>query len=163
MLYEQIFRKLNDAGIRYLVVGGIAVNLHGFARATGDLDVLLALDQKNVDSFVAAVKTLSLQPRAPVSIDDFADGQNRRTWAEEKGMHAFTLLDPQRPMEQLDVVLSAEIDFEAAYGRRETVAAGDVSIPLIGIDDLMLLKSKAGRDRDLIDLKALETIKGMKR
>ncbi len=162
MLYERIFQQLNSAGVRYLAVGGIAVNLHGFARATGDLDILISFEKANVDALLAAAKQLGLRPRAPVPLDDFRDAEKRREWAEEKGMHAFTLINPENPMEQLDIVFSVVIDFDAAYARREMVAAGDAKIPLIDIEDLMVLKAQTGRDRDLIDLKALRAIKGIK-
>lgn len=41
MFYEEIIRKLNDAGVRYAIVGGMAVNLHGHIRMTADLDIIL--------------------------------------------------------------------------------------------------------------------------
>lgn len=40
-IYANIFKNLNDAGIKYLVVGGIAVNLYGYKRFTADMDKLL--------------------------------------------------------------------------------------------------------------------------
>lgn len=163
MLFERIFRELNGTGVLYLAVGGIAVNLHGFARATGDLDIMISFEPDNVKRFVAAAQKLGLQPRAPVPISDFEDPKKRNTWMTEKGMHAFTLVQPRNPLEQLDVVLSAGLDFDAAYARRETAVAGDVEIPLVGLDDLIALKQHAGRDRDLIDLKALKTIREIKR
>lgn len=49
MLYLELFRKLDDAGVRYLVVGGIAVNLHGVNRLTHDIDLMLALDAVKKD------------------------------------------------------------------------------------------------------------------
>lgn len=46
--YRAIFQALNDANIRYLVVGGVAVNLHGYSRYTGDLDIVMTLDAENL-------------------------------------------------------------------------------------------------------------------
>jgi len=163
MLYDKIFRSLLDFKVRYLAIGGIAVNLHGFPRATGDLDILLSFEPANVDAFLAAARKLGLKPRAPVPMEGLSDPEKRREWAIEKGMHAFTLISPNNPMEQLDVVISDHIDFEEAYARRETVAAGEVEIPLVCMDDLIALKEKSGRDRDLIDLKVLKELKEIKR
>lgn len=163
MLYERIFRKLNSSGVRYLAVGGIAVNLHGFPRATGDLDILLSFEPRNVDVFLKVAKELGLKPRAPVPVDDLKDPAKRREWALNKGMHAFTLVNLENPMEQLDVVIDEVFDFDAAYARRETVRAGEVQIPLICVDDLIALKEKSGRDRDLVDLKVLKELKEIKR
>ena len=41
--FEAIVRALNDAGIRYLVAGGLAVNAHGYLRFTKDADFVIQL------------------------------------------------------------------------------------------------------------------------
>ncbi len=51
MFYDDVFRSLNKNKVNYLVVGGLAVNLYGFARTTLNLDLLISLDQKNKDKF----------------------------------------------------------------------------------------------------------------
>ena len=48
MLYEQLFKGLHTHRIRYLVVGAVAVNLHGIPRMTADLDVMVDLEKENV-------------------------------------------------------------------------------------------------------------------
>lgn len=45
-IYAEIFKAFNDAKIAYLIIGGVAVNLYGYNRFTGDIDILLALDKK---------------------------------------------------------------------------------------------------------------------
>ena len=60
MLYERIFKKFNLNRLKYLIIGGIAVNLHGFSRATGDLDILISLEDKNIEKFIKAIKSLKL-------------------------------------------------------------------------------------------------------
>ena len=55
--YEEIFRLLDTGKIRYMVVGGVAVVLHGFLRATADLDLMVALESKNLKRFLALMKT----------------------------------------------------------------------------------------------------------
>lgn len=47
-VFEKVFRELNRTKVKYLVVGGVAVNLYGYLRFTGDLDVLLLLEEKNL-------------------------------------------------------------------------------------------------------------------
>ncbi len=58
MFFEQTLAELNGAKIRYLLIGGVAVNLHGFSRATGDLDILISLNTNNLKKFVALMKKL---------------------------------------------------------------------------------------------------------
>ena len=80
MLYLDLFRKLDDAGVRYLVVGGIAVNLHGVNRLTHDIDLMLALDSENLGRFVSVAKRYSFKPVVPVKVEDLADAAKVRDW-----------------------------------------------------------------------------------
>lgn len=47
-LFEKVFRELNKAKVKYLVVGGVAVNLYGYLRFTGDLDLLILLNEEKI-------------------------------------------------------------------------------------------------------------------
>lgn len=66
--YRQIFQALQNAGIRYLVVGGIAVNLHGYRRFTADFDILLALDPENLEKMTAYTFHSSKRDRLDIDI-----------------------------------------------------------------------------------------------
>src|SRR5438105_9331420 len=98
-LYEELFSDFDKAGIRYLVVGGVAVILHGFVRATADLDLLVGLDPKNVDTFLTLMKKRGYKPKAPVAIEDFKVPENRQRWKKDKGMIVFSLFHPDRSQE----------------------------------------------------------------
>ena len=158
MLYEKFFTTLNKSGLKYLVAGGIAVNLHGFARATGDLDILISLTDQEIGKFITAVKQLGLVPRLPVKMDDFADKTKRQEWINEKNMKVFSVYNPKNPMEHIDVMIDEVIDFDKAYANRVTMKAKDLGIPVVGILDLIQMKKVAARARDLIDIKALERL-----
>ena len=56
MFYEDVFRKLNEEKVRYLIIGGIAVNLYGYSRVTGDLDIMLDLNDN--ESILGFIKTV---------------------------------------------------------------------------------------------------------
>jgi hypothetical protein len=71
--FDMIFAVLQRAGVRYLVVGGVAVVLHGHPRFTADLDLVVALDPKNARAAIEALGVLGYRPRAPVSGALFAD------------------------------------------------------------------------------------------
>lgn len=163
MFYEQVFRKLNKKKVRYLIVGGIAVNLHGFPRVTGDLDIMLDLnDGKSVNGFVEVVKVLGFKPKIPVEIEDFAIPLKRKTWIEEKNMKVFSVYNPSQEIEHIDVLVENLIDFDKAYKTREIVNAGNLKVPVVSIDDLIKLKKISGRKRDEIDIAALKEIKIVK-
>ncbi len=159
MLYDDILRSLQDHDIRYLLVGGIAVNLYGFARATADLDLLLAMDDQNLLRFVGILQEGGWRPRVPVRLEQLADSESRHRWITEKHMQVFTVVNPARPMEELDILLESGIDFDAAFDRRQVLSAEGMEISLVSLEDLMVMKRQAGRERDYIDLKALEQIK----
>jgi len=155
MFYEHVFRALHKHEVRYLVVGGVAVNLYGVLRMTADLDLMVHLTEgDNVMRFVAAMKELGYKPRAPVKPDDFADAQKRQEWVKDKGALVFTWDAPQS-YQQVDVFLHDPIAFEDAYQRRRIVMASDVEISVISLPDLKKLKQDSGRIKDLADLKQL--------
>lgn len=85
VFYEEVFRALNRQGVRYLVVGGVAVNLLGVPRMTKDLDLMLDLEDDNLKRFVSAAKELGYRPRAPVSLDEFEDAAKRASWRAAGG------------------------------------------------------------------------------
>jgi hypothetical protein len=162
VFYESVFLELDQRNIRYLVIGGIAVNLHGFSRATGDLDIMLSFDRENLEKFIDMINSLEFKPRAPVKIEELGDPIKVQMWEDEKNMKVFSVYNPLNVMEQVDIMIEDYIDFERAYDNREVLTAKNIRIPVISIDDLITLKEKAGRERDKIDIKALRKIKELK-
>lgn len=163
MFFEQILAELNNAKIRYVLIGGVAVNLHGFPRATGDLDILISLNSRNIKKFINLVKKLKWKPRVPVELDAFADVKIRKTWIAEKGMKVFSVFNPDKPIEHIDVMMENYIDFQKAYRRKKVISIGRMKVPVASIDDLIQLKRIAGRERDKIDIRALTEIRKLQK
>ncbi|MBI1864600.1 MAG: hypothetical protein HYR98_02505, partial [Nitrospirae bacterium] len=80
---EAIVRALNEAGVRYLVAGGLAVNAHGYLRFTKDADLVVQLMPDNIRRAFAALKTLGYKPLAPVTAQQFADRDTREGWIRD--------------------------------------------------------------------------------
>jgi hypothetical protein len=158
MLYEELFRRLAAARIRYVVVGGVALVLHGVVRFTADLDLLVALDPENLDAFLEAMEDLGYKSKLPLRAKAFADPQMRADWKEMRGMHVFTFYHPQRPVELVDVFIDEPIDFAAVERDRQIFTARGVEIPAISIPHLKQLKALSGRPQDLADIQALEEL-----
>jgi len=160
---EVVIRALNDAGVRYLIVGGLAVMAHGYTRATKDMDLVLDLSEQNLRRAMTVLAGLGYRPTVPVAMELFADPQIRKQWVAEKGMLVFNLFSDAHETVEIDLFVEEPFDFAKAYASavRDDVVPGVAGI-FVGLDDLLFLKRQAGRPRDLIDIEKLETLRGSK-
>lgn len=157
-LFEPLFDALNRADVRYVVVGGVAVVLHGFARLTGDVDLAIDLRPAEARKAVAAFQRLGLRPRLPVDPMQLADPAVRGSWVREKEMRVFTFLDPANPMLVVDCFAEDVLPFDDLWGRSEVRDLTSTTVRVASIADLITLKRHAGRPQDLQDIAALEEI-----
>lgn len=155
---ETIFSALEQAAVRYLVVGGVAVVLHGHPRFTADLDLVIALDAANVRAALGALGSLGYRPRAPVPAEDLADPERRADWVRTKGMTVFSLASPAHPTTEVDLFIEEPFPFDEACARAVWADLGDVRVPIASIADLVAMKRRAGRPQDLEDARLLEEI-----
>ena len=155
---EQIFSALEQSGARYLVVGGVAVVLHGHPRFTADLDLVLAMDSANLRRALDALSQLGYRPRAPVSSDEFLDPATRKRWIEEKHMTVLSFSSPAIPTTEVDLFASEPFPFEAAYQRALRADLQGIVVTVASLPDLIALKRSAGRPQDLEDVEILEAI-----
>src|SRR3990172_11003928 len=116
MIYLDIFRGLQEHGVRYLVVGGLAMNLHGIPRMTADVDLYVDLEKAIANRFLVAVKALGFVPGVPVSAESFADPEARDTWRREKNMLVMGFVNPSRPAIGLDAFVFEPGPFGPADG-----------------------------------------------
>jgi predicted nucleotidyltransferase len=156
--YNKIFRELNKSRIDYLVVGGLAVNFHGIPRMTYDIDLMLLLEQNNILKMVDKLTKWGYRPRAPVDPRDLADATRRESWITEKGMKAFSFSCPTSPIAEIDLVIESPIPYDQLKERAIVIPIGDETIPVISLDDLILIKRKAGRYQDVMDIEHLQRI-----
>ena len=160
MFYLDLFRALEQHKVRYLLVGGLAMNLHGVPRTTMDVDLVLALDPVNLKAFLAVGETLRLKPVAPVSLNDMLDPVQRQKWLKEKNMFVFALRPPEIQGPTVDVLIDPPIEIEAALARTVWREVQGVRIPLISVEDLIRLKEKSGRAQDQSDIEHLRRLAG---
>jgi hypothetical protein len=158
MIYNELLKAMENDGIRYVVVGGVAVILHGFVRASMDLDIVISLDSKNTHQFIDLVSRLGYRSKAPVPLSDFADPAKRKEWLESKGMIVFSLHHAKRYEELVDVFINDVVPFEELFGRRVKIALSECSVNIASRQDLKTMKRIAGRPQDLEDIKALDEL-----
>jgi predicted nucleotidyltransferase len=162
-LFEPLFKALNDGGVRYVVVGGLAVVLHGHARLTVDVDLVVDLDEGQALRAIDALVRLGLRPRVPVNPRDFADRSIREAWIRERGMQVFSMFDPSNPMRVVDLFVDHPIPFEELWSGSQELEVKDTIVRVASIPDLIRLKRLAGRPQDLADIERLEAILKAKR
>jgi hypothetical protein len=154
-----LLATLNGAKIDYVLVGGLAVTLHGYRRLTMDVDVVLSFSDENLAKFVDCAKSAKLKPVLPIPIDSLRDAALIDLWHREKGMLAFALRGPEMMATVVDVLLRPVVPFDELKRDAVTKRIGPLSIPVASIDHLIRLKSGTGRSKDLLDLEELGKIK----
>ena len=163
MKFLTLFKMFEEAQIRYLVAGGIAVNLHGVIRPTHDIDLIVYLEKKNLIRFIHLLTQLGYLPRVPVPAIDFADPKKRADWIKNKNMTVFSFYHPKDMMKIIDIFVEHPMPFGTLYKRRETIKVEDCIIPVVSIRDLIKLKQKADRLQDQSDVEALKGILEIKK
>ena len=156
---EGVLEALNRARVRYLVVGGVAVVLHGYLRTTAGLDLVVHLERENVLQAIDALTGLGYRPRAPVDPPSFADPETRLQWVHERNLMVFSMWSGAHPGLEVDLFVEEPFDFDEVYSRALRVPLQRIEATVIALDDLLALKRKAGRPLDLQDVAALESLR----
>ncbi len=152
-----LLRFLHERGIEHVVVGGFAVNAHGFNRVTKDLDIVPNPTEENLRKLAGALRDLHATildtgdfepeelPADPTSAADLAMGGNF-CLATDLGR-----LDVMQWLSGVDTDdLYAEFDPEAVEG-----ALDGLPVRVCGLEHLRAMKRAAGRPQDLEDLRRL--------
>lgn len=160
-IFEKVFRELNKAKVDYLVVGGVAVNLHGYIRFTGDLDLLILLNEKNIQKMDKVMKKLGYHPRLPVSIHELSKRERVREWFKKKNLRAFTFMPPRNNPLEIDIIIEESLKFSIIKKDKTVKQIEKVRIPVVSIEQLLKMKRKAGRSNDIQDIKALLELKNL--
>ena len=88
---EAIVRAMNSVDVEYLIVGGLAVNAHGYERLTQDVDLVIRLSPHNIVRGLPALGDIGYRMPIAVTPEQFADASNRETWRKEKDMTVLRL------------------------------------------------------------------------
>jgi hypothetical protein len=136
----KVCRSLNDAGARYLVIGGFAVIQHGFTRATEDIDLLVESSLDNQSRVKRALEVLPDKAVRELGRDDL------RNWVVVRVADEVVI----------DLMLAAcGIEYEEASPDIETVTIQSVAIPFAS-PELLLRMKQTHREKDVLDRQFLE-------
>lgn len=139
--FRDFLKLLNDHRIRYLLIGGYAVGLHGYPRATGDLDIWVDSQPENSERLTAAVRKF---------------GFDLPEVLPETFQKADTIFRMGRPPIRIEIHTSISgVEFEKCFKERILKTIDGININLINLENLLTNKRAAGRHRDLDDIENL--------
>jgi predicted nucleotidyltransferase len=161
--FEKIIRTLNTARIHYLVVGGLAVNAHGYARFTNDVDLVVRLTEKDIVATFKALKKLGYAPLAPVTAKQFSDPKIRESWVKTKNMMVLQMWSDKHPQTPVDIFMTEPFDFDSEYKKAlvQQTSPG-LRVRFVSLKTLIKLKTRANRIEDKVDIKNLKAILKLK-
>ena len=149
---ERICAALRDAGVRYAIVGGHAVALHGAVRGTIDIDLVLRWTRRTLIDAEAALNGIGLESRLPISAEDVYSFRDE--YIENRNLIAWNFHNPDDPLEQVDIVIN--YDLSGKKTRRFELPTGPVEV--LAVADLIAMKRASGRPQDVEDVRALERL-----
>jgi predicted nucleotidyltransferase len=154
---RRITTALNEASVRYVVAGGLAVVAHGYLRMTMDVDLVIDLERDNLLRALHALERVGYKPRLPVAMEQFADAGIRESWINEKHMLVFPLWNPaDENGVVVDVFVKCPFDFADEYARAKWMEFDGQRVPFVGLDCLLKMKAAAARPKDLADIEYLK-------
>ena len=140
--FRELLESLNSAKVKYLLLGGYAVNFYGYHRATGDLDIWISIDPENAEKVAATLKDFG----------GFSADRLKPSLFQTKGRVFIFGREPTR----VDILTTPNgVNFEECYERRREIDWDGVKVPLISLEDLRANKKASGRAKDLADLENL--------
>jgi len=147
--FGQVLADLNAAGVRYVLIGGIALIRHGVVRATRDIDAVFEPSTENVD------RIRSLIDRWGATRPDGSPVSDELLSAD-RSIHLAT------PHGELDLVSerAAGLPFKELAANADERKVDGVTAPICSLEHLVAMKRAVGRERDLADLADLEAAHG---
>ncbi len=146
---EDFFKLINKNGVEYLIIGGVAVNIHGFTRATGDLDIWYNPTKENFKKLLKTIRDFGFDTMELEKLSNY----------ETKGFIRI-------PLDHFYVELLSSIDgkmkFEEVYKRAFSFTINATIVKVIGYDELIQNKIVSRRAKDLEDIAQLEKRKSKK-
>lgn len=154
-----LIKLLAENDVEYVLVGGLAVALHGYQRVTMDVDVVLAMNEDNLKRFISCAKSVDLRPTVPVAVESLARADLLEQWHREKGILAFGLRGKEAQATVMDVLIKPTIPYEDLRRDAVIVHVGPYRIPVASIDHLIAMKTGTGRGKDAVDVDELRRIR----
>jgi predicted nucleotidyltransferase len=147
--YKEMLQCLLEENVRFLLVGAYAVAVHGFPRATKDIDFFVWATPENAANLMRALTKFG----APLHDISEAD-------LSSEGIIFQIGNSPRR----IDIITNISgVKFEQAYANKATISIEGIEVPVISLEDLIANKRASARTQDLADVEKLESVSLQKR
>lgn len=161
IFYEEILKAFQKQKVKYVLVGGVAVNLLGSMRSTADLDILVEMSDDNLRKIVKILKRYGYRVKQPVDPMKIADEKTRKYWIKNKHMKAFNFYKEDE-LKEVDIIIESPVSFVQARKTSIRIKIDDLVLPVISINELIRMKKGTGRTIDKLDIEELKKIKKLK-
>jgi predicted nucleotidyltransferase len=158
MFYLDLFAALHRHQVEYVLIGGLAVALHGIERNTMDIDVCVVISPDNLQHLIEAAKELGLSPVLPVPLETLGQIDTLKQWHQQRNLQAFALHTPDLAGVTLDVLLFPPVAPADMCQRAVRLDISGTPVNLASIEDLISLKQNVGRPIDLADIAHLKRL-----
>lgn len=159
MDYLGIFEQLHKHQVKYLLCGGLAVNIYGIPRMTADIDIILDFDKENLKQFEICIVNEFYQSQLPISLSLLSTQHERIKLIKEKNLIAFSYFNTRANVMSMDVLIDLPILFDQMWQRKNTRKSDDIDIHLVSLEDLIKLKEYSNRKQDQDDIYLLSQLK----
>jgi len=158
--FLSVLELLERAQIRYVLVGGLAVLMHGVDRLTADIDLVIDLAPVEASRAVDTLLGAGFKAAAPVDPRLFADPGIRNRWKTDSGMLVLSFWDPAHRRPTVDIFCEYPMDFETLYRDSRVMPLTGSQVRVASVDHLIAIKGAAGRPKDLEDAARLAEMAG---
>lgn len=152
-----LFAILAAARVRFVLVGGLALVLHGLDRLTADVDLVIDLSTESARTTVQALTAAGYRPLAPVDPLDLADPAQRLEWQSVRNMKVFSFWDSTNMRPTVDVMLASPVSFEDLWAAASVMSIAGHEVRVASIEHLIQMKAATGRAQDLADVERLRS------
>jgi len=149
---ERVCAALGQAKLRFAIVGGHAVALHGAVRGTVDIDVAIAWSRKSVEGVERVLTEIGLVSRIPVSAKEIFEFRDE--YIENRNLVAWNFYNPDDLSEQVDLIIAYDLKGK----RTKRIQLANALVPVLALNDLIEMKKRSGRPQDIEDVRALEKL-----
>lgn len=148
---RNLLKEFNNNKVEYMVVGGYAVNFHGYRRTTGDVDIWIKPENgENKKKIIQSLRNLQVEEEAL---------QQLQTLNFEQPV---VFMDGEEPFKIDFMTHISGVQFDEAWKLKTVATLDNVDVPFIHLKHLIISKLSTGRAQDKVDVEQLQKIQSLK-